>query len=344
MLSIAQVDKIIYGLSTILTRTINRKKDLRQMQFSRILIIRLDEIGDLCYSGPVFEALRHRYPSAEITLWCQPFAKALMHDHPSLNYIITAQSALGKNYDLIVDLRGKWAGLFFAMKHPPEARLDRGTIRLMHKRQGQHPHAMITNFEIIRPLIDADAEMPVPKLYPSATDRQSALDFIRANQLNRFAIIHPGARRELRRWSPQRFSELATILKKEYLLDIVFTGDPSEKEMIDGIRHTIPFTTYSTAGNLSLGAVAAFMQHASLFVGNESGPLHMAALSSAPSIGLYGPGEPHVFYPVTPRTAVVHHVLECNPCDQIHCKYPEFPCIQRITIPEVLQKVKEIIS
>jgi hypothetical protein len=167
MLSVAQVDKIIYGLSTILTRFINRNKDLRKLEFRRILIIRLDEIGDLCYSGPVFEALRQRYPLADITLWCQPFAKTLMHDHPSLNNIVTGQDQLTGKYDLIVDLRGKWPGLFYAMRHLPEVRLDRGSIRLMHKRQGKHPHAMVTNFEIIRPLLAAGAEIPVPKLYPS---------------------------------------------------------------------------------------------------------------------------------------------------------------------------------
>ena len=344
MLSVARVDKIIYGFSILLSRWINRGKKATGSEYQRILVIRLDEIGDLCYSGPVLEALRQRYPKAEITLWCQPFAKALISANPFLDHIVTRREDLTGRYDLHIDLRGKWPGLFYSLFHAPAYRLERGIVRLKHKRAGRHPHALQTNFEVITPLLATETSIPAPRLYPSAKDQEAAQEFIRKNQLTRFAVLHPGARRELRRWPAERFAQLAAILHRELSMQIVFIGDPSEKELVTSIQEQIPFPTFSTTGVLSLGAFAALMPKASLFIGNESGPLHIAALSGAPSLGLYGPGEPHVFYPVTPRTAVLHKILECNPCDQVHCKYPNNPCIQRITIEEVREKITELLN
>jgi ADP-heptose:LPS heptosyltransferase len=344
MLSVARVDKIIYGFSILLSRWINRGKQAAARDYQRILVIRLDEIGDLCYSGPVLEALRQRYPAAEITLWCQPFAKALFAANPSLNQLVTRREDLSGQYDLHVDLRGKWQGLFYSLFHSPAYRLERGIVRLRHKRAGRHPHALQTNFEVISPILPANTTIPAPRLYPSTKDEQSALEFMQKNQLTRFAVLHPGARRELRRWPAERFAQIAAILHRELSMQIVFIGDPSEKELVNSIQKQIPFPTFSTTGVLSLGAFAALMPKASLFIGNESGPLHIAALSGTPSLGLYGPGEPNVFYPITPRTAVLHKILECNPCDQVHCKYPGNPCIARISTEEVLEKVTSLLN
>lgn len=344
MLSSAQVDKIIYAFSTVLTRIINGRKNLRTMTFNRILIIRLDEIGDLCYTGPALEALRQRFPAAEITLWCKPFARGLVHDHPALSYIVSDRKELSGHYDLIIDMRGSWTGLGYALMHKPVARLDRGTVRLRNKRKGQHPHEIETNFEVIHPLLADDVQIPEARLYPSSDDRISAAEFIRANNLRSFAVIHPGARRELRRWPLQRYAEVAVFLKEEFGLDTVIAGDRSELQLTNDLAALIPFKTYSTCGVLNLGAFAALMQHAAFFAGNESGPLHIAALSGTPSLGLFGPGEPRVFYPRGNHTALLHHVLPCNPCDQIHCVHPENPCIQRITVADVFGKIKLLLQ
>lgn len=344
MFSVAQVDKIIYVFSILLSRLINRGKSLSAHNFQKILVIRLDEIGDLCYSGPVLEALKDRYPKAEITLWCRPFARALLQNHPALSHLVTDKNELENKYDLHIDLRGKWQGLFYSLFHPPIIRLERGGVRLRQKRLGAHLHAMETNFEIIRPLLGNDITIPAPKLYPSAKDLQSAQEFIHTLHLNQFAVIHPGARRSLRRWPAERFAELSAILQRELGLQIVFIGDASEMDLIESIRKQISFTTFSTINSLSLGAFAALMPYAHLFIGNESGPLHIASLSGTPSLGLYGPGEPRVFYPITPRTAVIHHILECNPCDQVHCKHPLNTCMQRITLDEVQQKITNLLA
>lgn len=337
-------DKIIYSCSILLSRFINRGKDPTQIKVNTILIIRQDEIGDLCYSTPVFELLRKRFPNAKITLWCRPFAKSLVQNDPNLDQIFTDKRDLENKYDLIVDLRGGWEGINFALLNPPTFRLERGIVRLKNKRKGQHPHEIQTSFEIIKPILSPDETLPDPIIYNSEKDLQEANNFIQRNNLNRFAILHTGARRELRLWPSDRFAQLAIHLKEKFGFDIVFIGDKNDISAITSIQKSIPFTTYSSAGELNLSALAALTKSATLYIGNESGPLHIAALSNIPCLGLFGPGEPYVFYPYGKKSAVLHHILPCNPCNQINCIYPENPCIGRISLQEVKDKIVAMIN
>jgi ADP-heptose:LPS heptosyltransferase len=344
MLSKSFQDKIIYSFSVFLSQMINRGRDPQDLSFSNILCIRQDEIGDLCNSMHIFELLRSRYPEARITLWCQPYAVNLAIHDPNLDEVVSDQNQLTHNYDLIVDLRGKWKGLLYAIKHKPQYRAERGIVRLRNKRKGKHPHETNTNVEVIRDLLKAGTKIPLPKIYLSDADKKEADDFLQKHQLKKFAVLHPGARKELRMWPAEKYAAIACYLKDTFGMETVFIGDKYDQEAIEKLSAQIPFPVVSAAGILSLTGFAALAEKATIYIGNESGPLHIAALSGIPCIGLFGPGEPDVFYPVGKSTRVIHHVLSCNPCNQIDCVHPSNPCIQRITIHEVQQKIQELMN
>src|SRR5437868_7685275 len=101
-------EKLVYFCSWLLSRMINRGKDLRHMQFHNILCIREDEIGDLCYSLHVFDMLRAGYPEARITLLCKPFAVSLINGNTKIDHLTSNRNDLTGDYDLIVDMRGSW--------------------------------------------------------------------------------------------------------------------------------------------------------------------------------------------------------------------------------------------
>lgn len=344
MLSVAQVDKIIYGFSVVLTRILNLGKHPERLNFKRILVLRFDEIGDLCYTSPVFKMLRARDPDAEITFWCRGFGKELFSNCPYLDHIVSDEKELRGRYDLVVDLRGKWKGLGFALKHQPVIRVDRGTVRLKYKNLGEHPHQWVTNAEVLLPLFRTFPSIPQPELFPSENSTEQADAFLTASGIRNFAVLHTGARRVLRQWPSERFAEIANLLHHDYGLQVLFAGDRDDEQQIDNIRKSLSFPTWSLAGVLSLGAFTALCSKAAIYVGNESGPLHIASVSGAPVIGLYGPGEPRVFYPLNSNSRVLHHILPCNPCDQVHCVHPEWPCIQRISVEEVSNAISSLIK
>jgi ADP-heptose:LPS heptosyltransferase len=335
-------EKIVYLFSMLLSKIINGGKDLSVLRPKHILCVRQDEIGDLCYSLHVFEMLKKQYPDALLTLLCKPFAITLLNNNPRIDHLTSNWGDLTHRYDLIIDLRGSWRSIFFALFHRPKARLDRATIRYANMKAGKHPHEVTTNLQIVAPLIEKHNQVTEPRIYTSKADDKKADDFLVDNNIRKFAVLHTGARKELRKWD--KFPQIAQYLKQQRGLDIIFAGDNSETAEIGRIQDQIGFETFSVAGYFNLTELAALISKATIYIGNESGPLHVACITGTPSIGLYGPGEPVVFYPWGAHTAVVHHVLECNPCDQVHCVHPELPCIKRISLAEVIEKTESLLS
>ena len=337
-------EQLIYGASAIITQLINSGRNPKKLLFEHILFIKDDEIGDLCYSIPVFSMMKKQFPNAKTTLLCKPFAKGLVLADPNIDQILTDWSEVKGKYDLLIELRGTWRSNVYALKYLPKYRLDRGSIKLKNKFSGKRLHELEINYKIIESLIDEENKTLIPVLFQRKEDEQEARDFIISNGLLRFAVMHISTRRELKKWPLERFRNVAVYLKEKYHLDIVFIGDKNDAGDIKAIQATINFPTYSTAGVLSLGAFGSLVKKAELYIGNDSGPLHIAALIGAPSIGLYGPVAPDVFYPPLANAIVLHIVLPCNPCDQIHCVHPENPCIQRISVEEVKENIDILIS
>lgn len=338
------MEKLVFLFSFITSKLLNGFTNPQKVQVNRILIIKLDEIGDMVNTVHVFALLKKRFPKAEITVWCKPFCKKLIENDPHLFSVITSAKELTGRYDLIADLRGTFQSIAIAWKNWPSYRVDRGTIRFRNKLAGGHPHEVKTNYQIIEPLLSWTQDLAKVKLqlHPDKEAHLKAEQFIEENGIASFAVLHMGARRELRRWPAEQFVALASYLRKEKGLALVFAGDQSDVSIIEQVQQQLDFPTYSTALALNLMEFAALLTHATLFVGNESGPLHIAAAMQVPVVGLFGPGEPTTFYPYGLKSRYVHHVLECNPCDQMHCVHPEQPCIRRITLVEVLEKITEL--
>jgi heptosyltransferase-2 len=335
-------EKLVYFASMILSKTINGNADISAYKPQHILCIKQDEIGDVCYSLHVFDMLRKQFPEAKITLLCKPFAITLLNNNPNITHLTSNYNDLTGKYDMILDLRGSWRSIFFALANWPKVRLDRATVRFINSKKGQHPHEVLTNLQIVEPIISPENQSTSPQIFSSRSDLKKADDFLLDNNIGRFALIHIGARRKLRKWD--KYPELISYLKHEKKLDIVFIGDRSDIPEIQKMQGEVGFETFSIAGFFNLTELSAIATKAALYVGNESGPLHIASISGAPSLGLYGPGEPIVFYPWGKKTAVLHHVLECNPCDQIHCVHPNNPCIKRISMFEVIEKIEILLN
>jgi ADP-heptose:LPS heptosyltransferase len=335
-------EKLVYFCSSILSRILNGRKNLGEIPFKNILCIKQDEIGDLCYTLHIFEMLKKQYPEANVSLLCKPFAVTLTQNDPNLNTVTDNWNALTGDYDLIIDLRGNWKSILYALRVWPKARLDRGTVRWANKNKGKHPHEVLTNLQIVEPIISPENQNTNPKIYFGEQELMKADAFLQSNQIKQFVVLHTGARKALRKWN--KYDLLAIYFHQQKNFTVIFTGDKTDVEEIENIRKKLPFTTYTIAGDFNLAEFAALVSKATLYVGNESGPLHIAAVSNIPLIGLYGPGEPFVFYPWSKKSAYIHYVLECNPCDQIHCVHSENPCIKRIQLQEVISKTETLLS
>ncbi|MFN3530418.1 MAG: glycosyltransferase family 9 protein [Bacteroidia bacterium] len=332
-------ERVLFFFSWLANGWINLFKRPLAKVPKRILVIRLDELGDMVTTMPVFEALKSNYPDAEISLLCKPLMARLVANCPHIDRVLTDWSEVQGRFSYIADLRGNWKSLRFALLHRAY-RVDRGSHRFVNRLfKRDQGHEVDFNLHIIRPLLRKPLQGIAPRLYPSRRNVQQADLFLQRLLIGDFVVFHTGARKLLRRWSLQKWAELAVFLYQRHELQIVFAGGPEDEADIAKIQKKLPFETYSFAGKGDLLDYAALVGKARFMVGNESGPMHIAAAMNVPVLALFGPGQPEIFAPYGKQNKFLHVKLPCNPCDQLSCIHPNNPCINRIEVQDVLREV-----
>lgn len=132
-----------------------------------------------------------------------------------------------------------------------------------------------------------------------------------------FAAFHIAASKAPRAWHAERFGEVAAGLYREVGLTPVLLGTPGEADCHAAFRTVCP-EAVDLAGKTSLRGMAALLERATLFVGNDSGPMHLAAAVGTPVVAVFGPGAPQKTLPWAPpeRVRTLYAGLPCSPCRQ----------------------------
>ncbi len=337
-------DERRYLLASVLaSKLLNMGVVASAVQPLSILVIKIDEIGDMALSTHVFAYLKRDFPNAHITVLCKPLVKGLIIADPNIDAIITSVDDWTSRFDVVVELRGTWATLRKALVLRPRLRLDRATVRLRRKFSYGQLHETETNSLIVEPLL-RNKEPLDPLIYVDEDSRQTVVRFLQDCGLESYAVVAPGARQLLRQWPSERFADIIRWVYERYGLRSVCAGGLDDAAKIEEIIAMCGGAAIAAPRSFSLTNFAGLCKGASLFVGNESGPLHIAATFNIPLVGIYGPGVPRVFNPIGARSVVVHRVLECNPCDQIHCVHPDNPCIRRIDTSEIRDAIIDVLS
>jgi lipopolysaccharide export system permease protein len=277
-----------------------------------LLFITSNRIGDAVLSTAALEAARARLgaptpsaePAVEITVVCGPLAADLFRAAPGLKRVITMDkrhgrwSALwtqlrGQRYDLAVDLRGSLVTFGLSVRE-----------RIIHRKSPLVRHKL----EELASLMGL-AETPAPKLHLDAPARAAAAALTPEGPL---LCLGAGANFIGKRWPPDRFALLARRLAgPEGPLAgarIALLGAPSDAGINGEILATLVamgLPAIDCAGKIDLLGCAALLERATLFIGNDSGLMHMAACMGAPTIGLFGPSDERVYGPAGPRCLAI---------------------------------------
>jgi ADP-heptose:LPS heptosyltransferase len=339
-------EKLLYYLSMQFQKWLNPDENLYELPLQKILIIKWDEIGDMAAALHVFELIKGSHSEAHITLLCKPFVKNLVAMNPFIDQIITEPKKVDykeQKFDTVIELRGTSLTFKKIGANRPQVYLGRGAVRYRNK--GNQKHETVTNYEIIAPILKPAKPPIAPKVYLSKAAEAEANAFAQGLPNPSYAVMHVLARKELRQWPMDRFAAVSHYLSEKYKLNTVLACAPEEtKELTKYLSH-FPQGTTIFSGKEGLLSFAALCKNATLFLGNESGPMQIAATyRNLNLIALYGPGVPTVFYPKGNNKKVLHYVLECNPCDQEKCVQPDNRCIDMITEAEVKIAVDELLG
>lgn len=145
----------------------------------------------------------------------------------------------------------------------------------------------------------------------------------------------PGAAWAYRRWPACRFIQLGHWLQENYKAWILIVAGTNERKLASQIKRGLQCQrVIDLAGQTTLREMASLFKHCRLFVGNDSGPMHVAAAAGVTVVGLFGPGEYERFKPWGMNQEAIHLGLLCNPCSE-NCKFHEPYCIRGITVSHV---------
>jgi ADP-heptose:LPS heptosyltransferase len=159
-----------------------------------------------------------------------------------------------------------------------------------------------------------------------------------------YVVIHPFSGWEFRSWPLERFGWLAAEIIARWDRDIVFLCTQSEEKQIAPLRTQLSeHQRVRFVFSKDLLESAVIINEAELFVGNDSGPLHLAASVGTPHVGLFGPAGPELTSPAHPLGHYVFSTIECSPCDQRECIRPHDSCMSRVTTGEVLAAVSSVL-
>ncbi len=152
--------------------------------------------------------------------------------------------------------------------------------------------------------------------------------------------MFPGAGWKLREWMPERFAAIGDKLVRHFNAHVLIFGGPREVELVNTVANLMHAPAIPFAGNLQIRQLAACLEKCSLFLTNDTGPMHIAAAVGTPTVALFGPGNHHRFQPLGVLHQTIRHDVPCSPCKQFTDKCKDNVCMQQIRVDEVWETVR----
>jgi len=343
----------------------------------RILVVRLGSLGDLIHALPAVAALRAAWPTAEIDWVVEQAHADLLEMVPDLSRVIVLgrRTAAGwwevirdlraRRYDIAIDLQGlvKSAALARGSGAGRVVGFDRAALREPAARLfytesvpvGEGRHVIEKNLSLVRALTPGPQDSvprqvrdalsqskggtpPTAFVFPLSEPSSPALDALRKQGIDKLAVINPGAAWPNKRWPPQRFGEVARVIRTTYGLTPVVLWGPGEKvvaqAVVDGSAGAAVCAPATTLADL-----VAIARAASLFVSGDTGPLHIAGATGTPIVALFGPTTPARNGPWDDRDVSISRYDSCDCHYKRQCLRPATWCLEDVTTDEVTQAI-----
>ncbi len=295
---------------------------------NRLLIVRTSAMGDIIHALPAVAALRRSLPEPTIgwvveerwvELLCAPstaLAGSRSSGRPLVERIHTVNTKAWRrsltaldtwrqisesvrelrtfHYQTAIDFQGSVRSAFIArlsgaksiygFAHPRE-----GPAKMFYSERIPAPgsHVVEQNFALVEPLASTTkTKADLPK---DAKAERDCDQFLRQHQLEKFAVLNPGAGWNAKQWPTERYGEVARQLSQDGMKCLINFG-PGEEALAEAARASSQGC--ATLLGVSLTDLIAFTRRASLFIGGDTGPMHLASALDIPVVALFGPTNP----------------------------------------------------
>jgi heptosyltransferase-2 len=353
----------------------------------KILLIRLRLIGDVVFTTPAIRAIRRTFPGAHLAYLVEPAAWPVVADNPHLNEVIRVERPSGskrvlsdlalarrlrrEGFDAVVDFHGGPRASWLARATGAPQRIGyeiagrswlytdvvarARDLRPRHSVENQWDLLASLSPDLSRPPTPADDRVEMPESAAAAERVAARLAAAGVTSQHRLVVVHVSAGNPFRRWPADFFVELTSRLgMADPVRRIILTSGPSEAEAARVIATRARDAsrgrgdTILTGEEFSLAELRSLVARAALFVGGDSGPLHVASTSDVPIVGLYGPTLPVRSAPWRPASLITASVgvsdLPCRPCDQRNCVPGDFRCLTHLLPERVIEAAERALT
>lgn len=341
-------------------------------QGARVLIIRLRSLGDTVLATPSLRALHDWRPDLRLSILLYPRFAPILEGNPNLEEVLELD-AEGAGAPLRI------ARMVSALRQRRFAacfNLHGGTLSALLTRLSGAPHRVgfrnfrfpwaYTHCVVLRDVFGHDRlhsvenqialfyaaglprkEIPALEVFPQAAARDAVAQKLAQRGLPAaapYAVFHPIANFFTKEWPFERYAALARTLEQEHGLALVFIAGEGEGAKLDAVARAHGKALIRLEG-LPLLELVALLERAALFVGNDSGPAHIAAALNRPLVVLFGSSNSTVWRPWRASHEIVQNPYACNPCRGDRCyAFAQPECILSITLEQVRAAVERVLA
>lgn len=326
----------------------------------RILVTRLRFLGDIVMTTPVVEALKERYPGSRIYYLAGSAYADVLEENPFLEGIVrmgdgavsyarTVRSLRSMNFTAALDLyyTPATANLLLLSGIPVRIGGGRRCRKLFYTMTWEPPvdggSAVKQHMYPLR-MLDVQRGDGMPRVYLSGSEMECGRSRLAAacggESTGRGVVaIHPGGSWALKRWPPARFAELAKRLIFSGRKVILLTG-PGEESIVNEVRSAAPGAV--VAPTMGIRETASLIKACGALVADDGGILHLSVALGVPTVGIFGPTEPEIWFPYEGKGPfeVAGGREECAPCHLHRCGDPR--CMEAVKVDEIEERLARV--
>lgn len=301
-------------------------------------------LGDAIMTTPAIENLIERYPDAEMTLFGSFVSTEALKMHPKVSECIVDESKKARSrlywlyqkakqlgsFDIAISFRSSLTSSFFLWCICAKKKVH-------YKKNVFEGHQVEKYIQFIAKSLHISASLRPLKLYqvPFHFDKPT------------LGINPGGTYGSAKRWYPEEFAKVAAYFANCY--DIVIFGGPSEidiaREVEEKLQKNAITNVTNLAGKTTIQELIQNIAGLSLFVTNDSGPMHIAAAYKIPTVALFGPTKYDETSPwQNPNSTILSHNLQCAPCMKRECPIKTHECMRGIKAEEVISLLERHLS
>lgn len=341
-----------------------------------ILVIKMVGIGDTVLMLTPLASLRNRFPDARITALVTPLSSGILSGQPVVDDVIV-YDVLGRQQGIVPLIRLVWrlwrerfdcvvdfeqyfqftAALGYLSGAPRRIGLcySRNPRRLLFTDPvslDPERHMVDSYMSLLEPLgIRSEPVKTLVDIHVSPEDEARVSETLRQCRIgdkDPVIGIHAGSgpRAPHKRWALERFVEIIQRLKHDLNVHVVLTGTDDERQLVDRIIDLAGAdAVHNMAGRFSIKETSVLIRRCTLFLSNDTGPMHISAAVGTPTIGLFGPESPCRYGPIGTHSRSIYRPIECTPCVHIYegraddCLDPI--CMKRISVVDVWAAIRQ---